>query len=136
MQPFRVVIWYYCHGSEKPTSKFNPWGTRGALLSQMASNISLVWNKDDNKIQHMADRHVNNGEVELSEMQKLLNREKKDSHLPLPFTDESKSRTNGGGVDLHPAQGFVANVATPETSLIRKLSWSYSDTIQCPDWEK
>lgn len=135
MQPFRAVIWYHHHGSEQPTSKFNPQGTRGVLLGQIASNISLVWNKDNDKIQHMVDRCVDDGKVELSELRK--DGEKRDSHLPLSFTDdESESRSDGGGVNLHPARGFAASVATLEISLIRKLLWSYSDAIQHPDQEK
>lgn len=38
-----VNVWYHHHGTEKPTSKFNPCGNKGILLGQLANNVSRAW---------------------------------------------------------------------------------------------
>ena len=80
------------------------------------SNISLVWAKD-NKIQHVADSHIDDSKVQLSEGSAFI----KQRHIPetsetarISSMDEiinPHHDSPNDSVELQPAQGFVAYIA-------------------------
>ena len=79
-----------------PQIKWTQGGGKGILLGQIVSNISLARTKDD-KIQHVADGHIDNGKVQLS---------KERSAFTKPGTSETDEIINphhnshDGGVEL------------------------------------
>ena len=99
LRPFGTTIWYHHHGTQKPLDKMDSRGGRGILLGQIASNINLAWTKDD-KIQCVADSHIDDGEVQLS---------KERSAFAKPGTSETDKIINphynshDGSVELQPA---------------------------------
>ena len=96
LRSFGAMIWYHCHGTQKPSDKMDSRRGKGILLGQIASNISLAWTEDD-KIQCVADSHIDNGEVQLS---------KERSAFTKPGTSETDEIINphhnshNGGVEL------------------------------------
>ena len=66
MRPFSTMIWYHCHGTQKPLDKIDLRGGKGILIGQIVGNISLMWTEDD-KIQYVADSHIDDSKVQLSE---------------------------------------------------------------------
>ena len=129
LRPFGATIWYHCHGTQKPSDKMDSRGGRGILLGQIVSNISLAWAEND-KIQHMADSHIDDGKVQLS----------KGSTFAKPGTSEMDDmispyhNSHDGSVELQPAQGFTAYIAA--SSPTEKVPHSYSDAMQHPDQNK
>ena len=97
-------------------------GGRGILLGQIASNISLVWSQENDKIQRVADGHIEDNVVSLNEG--AADRAKISS------MDEMADPNPGGhqeGVELHPARGFAAYVAVSSSS--ERIPHSYSDAM-------
>ena len=99
LRPFGTTIWYHRHGTQKPSDKIDSRGGRGILLGQIASNISLAWTEDD-KIQHVADSHIDDGEVQLSKGSAFT----KQRHTPgTSETDKiinPHHNSHDGGVEL------------------------------------
>lgn len=58
MRPFDATIWYHRHGTQEPTDKMEPKGSRGIILGHLASNIFLVYDSDTGKFQRVADGRI------------------------------------------------------------------------------
>ena len=139
LRPFGATIWYHRHGTQKPSDKMDSRGGKGILVGQIASNISLAWTEDD-KIQCVADGHIDDGEVQLSKGSALI----KQRHIPetsetarISSMDEiinPHHDSPNDGVELRPARGFAAYIA--DSSPAENIPHSYSDTMQRPDWNK
>ena len=99
LRSFGATIWYHHHGTQKPSDKMDSRGGKGILLGQIASNISLAWTEDD-KIQHVADSHIDDGEVQLSKGSAFT----KQRHTPgTSETDKiinPHHNSHDGGVEL------------------------------------
>ena len=80
-------------------------GGQGILLGQIASNISLVWSQENDKIQHVLDSHVDEGEVSLNGQRKPLFTYTNQQADSSPLTEAGKDRTQAGhgDVELCPA---------------------------------
>lgn len=136
LQPFDSMIWYHRHGTQKPSDKVDSRGAKGRLIGQIASNISLVWTEND-RIQRVADRHIDYGEVSLSEARKSVFTENDKSEAS-PATSSGTSDEEGnqeGGVELRPARGFAAFIGASSPSK-NKIPRPYTEAMRRPDRAK
>ena len=139
LRPFGATIWYHRHGTQKPSDKMDSRGGKGILVGQIASNISLAWTEDD-KIQRVADGHIDDSEVRLSEGSTFT----KQRHTPgtsetaknssMDEIINSHHGSHDSGVELRPARGFAAYTAS--SSPAEKIPRSYSDAMRRPDRNK
>lgn len=138
MRPFGATIWYHRHGTQKPTDKMEPKGSRGILLGHLASNISLVWDPSTDKIQRIADGRVDEGVVSLS---KIRTEEKAPiaQALATSETHIDDISDDDGGIELRPAKGLAAYIPnaspipSPDTPSIPR---SYAEVLRRPDKDK
>ena len=136
MRPFGAMIWYHHHGTQKPSDKMDSRGGKGILISQIASNISLMWTEDD-KIQHVADSHIDDSKVWLSKERSAFTKPETSEtarNLSMDNITNSHQGSPNDSIELQPAQGFTAYIAA--SSPAEKIPCSYSDAMQCPDQNK